>query len=150
EHGKEQPIIMGSYGIGLERIIACAIEQHHDEKGICWPVTIAPYTVHLLGLGLHKSQEAVEACKAIHDALEQLGIDVLFDDRDVSPGIKFNDADLIGLPLQLIVGEKGIQQGQLELKVRKSQERVTISIQSDTMIQQTVNAIVSQLQNMSA
>lgn len=150
EHGKEQPIIMGSYGIGLERIIACAIEQHHDEKGICWPVTIAPYTVHLLGLGLHKSQEAVEACKAIHDALEQLGIDVLFDDRDVSPGIKFNDADLIGLPLQLIVGEKGIQQGQLELKVRKSQERITISIQSDTMIQQTVNAIVSQLQNMSA
>ena len=150
EHGKEQPIIMGSYGIGLERIIACAIEQHHDEKGICWPVTIAPYTVHLLGLGLHKSQEAVEACKAIHDALEQLGIDVLFDDRDVSPGIKFNDADLIGLPLQLIVGEKGIQQGQLELKVRKSQERITISIQSETMIQQTVNAIVSQLQNMSS
>ncbi|MCE2756300.1 MAG: proline--tRNA ligase, partial [Ignavibacteriae bacterium] len=112
EYGKEQPIIMGSYGIGLERIIACAIEQHHDEKGIAWPVSIAPYTVHLIGLGLHKSEEAVKACKAIHDALEQKGIDVLFDDRDVSPGIKFNDADLIGLPYQLIVGEKGLQQGQ--------------------------------------
>jgi prolyl-tRNA synthetase len=146
EHGKEQPIIMGSYGIGLERIIACAIEQHHDEKGIAWPVSIAPYTVHLIGLGLHKSEEAVKACKAIHDALEQKGIDVLFDDRDVSPGIKFNDADLIGLPFQLIVGEKGLQQGQFELKIRKTHERLSIAISlDDTMVSTVVNAIQSQM-----
>jgi len=138
EHGKEQPIIMGSYGIGLERIIACAIEQHHDEKGIAWPISIAPYTVHLIGLGLHKSEEAVYACKSIHDALEQAGIDVLFDDRDVSPGIKFNDADLIGLPFQLIVGEKGLQQGQLELKIRKTHERVSIAISQDEPLPLTI------------
>ena len=150
EQGKEQPIIMGSYGIGLERIIACAIEQSHDEHGICWPVSIAPYSIHMIGLGLHKSQEAVDACIAIHDALEQSGIDVLFDDRDVSPGIKFNDADLIGLPLQLIIGEKGLQQGQFEMKIRKSQERQTIAINKEQMIQQTVNAIIQQLQTMSS
>ena len=150
EQGKEQPIIMGSYGIGLERIIACAIEQSHDEHGICWPVSIAPYSVHMIGLGLHKSQEAVDTCIAIHDALEQSGIDVLFDDRDVSPGIKFNDADLIGLPLQLIIGEKGLQQGQFEMKIRKSQERQTIAINKEQIIQQTVNAIIQQLQTMSS
>ena len=149
EHGKEQPIIMGSYGIGLERIIACAIEQHHDEKGIAWPIAIAPYTVHLIGLGLHKSEEAVNACRAIHDVLEQSGIDVLFDDRDVSPGIKFNDADLIGLPLQLIIGEKGLQQGQLELKIRKTQERISIAISLDDSLPKTVlNAIQSLLTNL--
>ncbi|MFM8455585.1 MAG: His/Gly/Thr/Pro-type tRNA ligase C-terminal domain-containing protein, partial [Ignavibacteria bacterium] len=126
------------YGIGLERIIACAIEQHHDEKGIAWPISIAPYTVHLIGLGLHKSEEAVHACKSIHDALEQAGIDVLFDDRDVSPGIKFNDADLIGLPFQLIVGEKGLQQGQLELKIRKTHERVSIAISQDEPLPLTI------------
>lgn len=150
EHGKEQPIIMGSYGIGLERIIACAIEQHHDDKGICWPTAIAPYTVHLIGLGLHKSQDVVDACTSIHDALEQSGIDVLFDDRDVSPGIKFNDADLIGLPIQLIVGEKGLLQGQLEMKNRTTQERIHISIQSDQLVQQTVGAILEQLHTMSS
>lgn len=146
EHGKEQPIIMGSYGIGLERIIACAIEQHHDEKGIAWPISIAPYTVHLIGLGLHKSQEAVKVCNEIHDALEKIGIDVLFDDRDVSPGIKFNDADLIGLPFQLIVGEKGLQQGQLELKIRKTHERLSIGISlDDTLVLTVVNAIQSHM-----
>jgi len=150
EHGKEQPIIMGSYGIGLERIIACAIEQHHDDKGICWPIAIAPYTVHLIGLGLHKSQDVVDACTSIHNALEQSGIDVLFDDRDVSPGIKFNDADLIGLPIQLIVGEKGLLQGQLEMKNRTTQERIHISIQSDQLVQQTVGAILEQLHTMSS
>lgn len=150
EHGKEQPIIMGSYGIGLERIIACAIEQHHDDKGICWPTAIAPYTVHLIGLGLHKSQGVVDACTSIHDALEQSGIDVLFDDRDVSPGIKFNDADLIGLPIQLIVGEKGLLQCQLEMKNRTTQERIHISIQSDQLVQQTVGAILEQLHTMSS
>lgn len=148
EHGKEQPIIMGSYGIGLERIIACAIEQSHDEKGIAWPIAIAPYTVHLLGLGLHKSQEALAACKAIHDALEHSGIDVLFDDRDVTPGIKFNDADLIGLPLQLIIGEKGLQQGQLELKIRKTNDRILLPVEKDTMVELVVNAIQQQLRSM--
>ena len=137
---------MGSYGIGLERIIACAIEQHHDEKGIAWPISIAPYTVHLIGLGLHKSQEAVKVCNEIHDALEKIGIDVLFDDRDVSPGIKFNDADLIGLPFQLIVGEKGLQQGQLELKIRKTHERLSIAISlDDTLVLTVVNAIQSHM-----
>ena len=131
EQGKDHPIIMGSYGIGVERIIACAIEQNHDDKGIMWPLSIAPYHVHLLGLGLHKSAEAVKACADIHTMLENSGIECLFDDRDISPGIKFNDADLIGITFQLIVGDKGLNQHQLELKIRATGERILIPISEE-------------------
>jgi prolyl-tRNA synthetase len=131
EQGKDHPIIMGSYGIGVERIIACAIEQNHDDKGIMFPLSIAPYHVHLLGLGLHKSEEAGKACSEIHAMLENAGIECLFDDRDISPGMKFNDADLIGIPYQLIVGEKGLNQHQLELKIRSNGERILIPITNE-------------------
>ncbi|MCS6966134.1 MAG: proline--tRNA ligase [Candidatus Kapabacteria bacterium] len=123
EHGQERPIVMGSYGIGIERIVAAFIEQNHDERGICWIPSIAPLQVHLIALGLEQS-------KAVHDAAEQLyqelwtnGVETLYDDRSETAGVKFNDADLIGLPLQLIVSPRNVESGVVEIKERRSGKR---------------------------
>ncbi len=128
EHGAENPIIMGSYGIGVERIIACFIEQNHDEKGICWSPAIAPYQIHVLGLNVKKSDLARETAERIALQCEMAGFETLYDDRDVSPGVKFNDADLLGLPVQIIVGERNIKEGKIELKNRKTNERFTVAL----------------------
>jgi prolyl-tRNA synthetase len=130
ETGVEHPIIMGSYGIGVERIIACFIEQSHDEKGIQFVPSIAPYDVHLLGLGIKKSDAVLNTCLSLEKECAAVGIDVLFDDRDVSPGVKFNDADLLGMPIQLIIGEKNLTNGNIELKNRQTGERTIIPIAS--------------------
>lgn len=126
--GVEHPIIMGSYGIGVERILACYLEQNHDEKGIIWEYPISPFDVHLLGLNLHNSEELKKGCEEIYEDLLYAGFDVLFDDRDVSAGIKFNDADLIGLPLQIIVGKKNFDNGNVEIKNRRTGEREIVPI----------------------
>jgi len=128
EHGKEHPIIMGSYGIGIERIMACFIEQHHDDRGISWSMALAPYHVHLLGLGMKKSEEVRAVCEELELAFSAAGIDVLFDDRDESPGVKFNDADLLGMPLQVIVGDKNLSSGNIEVKIRRTGERRIIAL----------------------
>lgn len=128
ETGTEHPIIMGSYGIGVERIMACFIEQSHDEKGIIFARSIAPFEVHLLGLGLKKSEAVTNVCSQLENECKAAGIDVLFDDRDVSPGVKFNDADLLGIPVQLIVGDKNLAAGNIELKHRKKGERRIVPI----------------------
>ena len=121
EDGKERPIVMGSYGIGLARIAAAAVEQHHDDNGICWPASIAPFQVHLV---LVRASDEVQ--KALADGLyAQLGdedFDVLYDDRDMSPGIKFKDADLLGCPAQVVVGKRA-GEGVVEVKERVSGER---------------------------
>jgi prolyl-tRNA synthetase len=117
ESGARRPIVMGSYGIGLGRLLACVAEEHHDEKGLAWPVSVAPYPVHLIGLG-SKSGEAESAAAAIYDRLKAVGIEPLYDDRLESAGVKFNDADLIGLPLRVTVGERGLKQGGVEVKRR--------------------------------
>ncbi len=123
ENGKEQPIIMGSYGIGVERIIACHIEQNHDENGIIWDKSLAPFMFHLIAVGT-KSKTVIEASEQLYAAMQAAGLEVLFDDRtDVSPGFKFKDADLLGMPFQVIVGEKNLAQGKIEIKVRKTGER---------------------------
>lgn len=130
ENGKVNPIIMGSYGIGVERVIACYIEQHNDEKGIIWDKTLAPYQFHLMGLNM-KKQEVIDASKKIYDDLRVMGYDVLFDDRvDAQAGFKFNDADLLGLPVQVIVGDKNLKENKVEVKVRSTGERFTIEIDS--------------------
>ncbi|MFA6541013.1 MAG: proline--tRNA ligase [Bacteroidota bacterium] len=127
EHGNENPIIMGSYGIGVERIIACHIEQHYDENGIKWQKSIAPYDVHLICVSA-KSDEVVKKSEELYAAMQTAGINVLFDDRvDVSPGFKFKDADLLGMPLQVIVGEKNLKNNEIELKDRNSGKRWTIA-----------------------
>ncbi|HSL90616.1 MAG TPA: YbaK/EbsC family protein, partial [Ignavibacteriaceae bacterium] len=127
EKGEEHPIIMGSYGIGVERVIACFIEQSHDEKGIVWSKTLAPFHVHLIGLNL-KKQEILDACDKFYSELNQNGIDVLFDDRDAAAGFKFNDADLLGMPIQIVVGEKKLKENKCEVKIRKTGERFDVGI----------------------
>jgi prolyl-tRNA synthetase len=118
--GQEQLAVMGCYGIGIGRTAASSIEQNHDAKGIIWPVPIAPFHVHLLPLS--QSAQVTQAAQSLYDSLMQAGIEVLWDDRDERAGVKFNDADLIGAPYHLVIGEKGLAQGTVELKERKTGE----------------------------
>ncbi len=128
EKGEEHPIIMGSYGIGVERILACFIEQHHDDKGIIWKKPLNPYDVHLIGLNTNKFEEVKNACESLYEELLSNKIDVLYDDRDETPGVKFNDADLLGVPYQIIVSKKNIETGCVEMKIRETGERKQVKI----------------------
>jgi prolyl-tRNA synthetase len=124
DQGKERLAIMGCYGIGVGRTAAAAVEQNHDEKGIIWPFPIAPFHVHLLPLG--QSATVTEATTNLYSALQQAGLEVLWDDRDERAGVKFNDADLIGAPFQVIVGDKTLVEGLIEVKIRRSGEKLRI------------------------
>ncbi len=128
EHGHERPIVMGSYGIGVERIIAAFIEQNHDEHGICWIPAIAPYHVHLLALGIERSDAVRQHSDELYSSLWAAGVEVLYDDREESAGVKFNDADLLGLPLQLIVSARGLEAGTVEIKERRSGRRHHVAL----------------------
>jgi len=119
QQGQEKFIVMGCYGIGVGRTAASSIEQNHDAKGIIWPAPSAPFHVHLLPL-MDKSGKVMPATLALEAELEKKGLDVLVDDRDERPGVKFNDADLIGIPYQIVIGEKGLTQSQIELKERRT------------------------------
>lgn len=121
EDGSSQPVIMGSYGIGLGRLLACIAEEHHDDKGLCWPASVAPYLVHIVSLP-DKSGQAEAAAWKVNEQLQAAGVDVLLDDRTASPGVKFNDADLLGMPIRLTVGERGLKQGGVEYRLRASGE----------------------------
>jgi prolyl-tRNA synthetase len=116
ESGTAKIIVMGCYGIGVSRLVATVVEQHHDENGIRWPMAVAPYQVHVVPIG--DGQAVAEATRAIESGLESAGIEVLVDDRDERPGVKFKDADLVGIPLRVTVGDKGLKNGQVELKPR--------------------------------
>ncbi|HEX6272619.1 MAG TPA: proline--tRNA ligase [Polyangiaceae bacterium] len=116
ESGTSKPIVMGCYGIGVSRLVATVVEQHHDENGIRWPMAVAPYQVHVVPLG--DSQAVADATKVVEAGLEAAGIEVLVDDREERPGVKFKDADLVGIPLRVTIGEKGLKNGQVELKPR--------------------------------
>ncbi len=122
ENGKENPIIMGSYGIGVERVMACYIEQHHDERGIIWDKALAPFQVQLIALNV-KKQEIVDTCENIYNSLKAMGYEVLYDEREAQAGFKFNDADLLGMPVQIIVGDRKLKENKVEIKIRKSGER---------------------------
>ncbi|MFO0890711.1 MAG: proline--tRNA ligase [Isosphaeraceae bacterium] len=117
EKSTEIPVIMGCYGIGINRIIAAAIEAAHDDNGILWPLAIAPYQVALVPLQVNNESVMAETAK-IEQALEAAGVDVIVDDRDQRPGVKFKDVDLIGIPLRVVIGERGLKDGNLELKWR--------------------------------
>jgi prolyl-tRNA synthetase len=116
QNGVAQPVVMGSYGIGLERLLHVIIEQHHDPAGIIWPQSIAPFQAHLIRLG--KSEAARTAADTLYQELGAQGISVLYDDRDESPGVKFNDADLIGLPVRLLISDRMLAEGVVEVKPR--------------------------------
>ena len=109
---------MGCYGMGVSRLMAVVAEEFHDDKGLQWPEALAPFQVHLLSLGAGRSLEVAEAADSLHDRLEAAGIEVLYDDRDVSPGVKFADADLLGIPVRLVVGAKGVARGIVERRSR--------------------------------
>ena len=117
EQGRERPVIMGSYGIGVGRLLACVAEEHHDDNGLSLPVTVAPYQVHLVSLA--KGEGPVQAAaEALYGDLTSAGVEVLYDDRPENPGVKFNDADLIGCPVRVTVGDRGLKKGTLEVKLR--------------------------------
>jgi prolyl-tRNA synthetase len=122
EEGKEQVVWMGSYGIGPARIVAAAIEQYHDDRGIAWPRAVAPFEVELVALG-KPGEEARSVAERLYGELRDEGIDVLFEDRDGSPGEKFADAELLGCPLRLTVGRKSLEAGQVDVQVRRGQEK---------------------------
>ena len=120
EKGEAQPIVMGSYGIGSDRLMAVVVELNNDANGIQWPISIAPYQVMLVGLGTEKTPDVLAATDRIYRQLVDAGIEVLYDDRDERAGVKFNDADLLGIPLRLTVGGKGLKNGVVEAKLRRT------------------------------
>jgi len=125
--GRAVPIVMGAYGIGVERILAAAVELHHDDDGIIWPITIAPYHVALLCLQ-PREEDVLRAAEDLYRKLTDAGIEVLYDDRDERPGVKFKDADLIGLPIRIAVGKKALADGAVEFKLRRDREATTIPL----------------------
>ena len=128
EKGEEHPIVMGSYGIGVERVMACYLEQNNDENGIIWDKVLAPFDVQLIGLNM-KKKSVVNTAEQIYNDLSSAGYEVLFDDRiDSQAGFKFKDADLLGMPVQVIVGEKKLKDNKVEIKLRRSGERFDVVI----------------------
>ena len=141
ENGKKVIMPMGCYGIGVSRIVAAAIEQNFDDKGILWPSSIAPFQLALVGINNHKSSLVQTYCEELYEKLTARGIEVFFDDRKERPGVKFADMELIGIPHRLVVGEKGIQNGMLEYKQRSAQEN------EDVPVETAFEFILDKLQN---
>ena len=128
EDGKSHVMPMGCYGIGVSRIVAAAIEQNHDGNGICWPEPIAPFQVAILPMNAKKSHRVREAAERLYDDLQAAGIEVLLDDRNVRPGVMFNDMELIGIPHRVVIGERGLDQGVLEYRKRTDSENGEIPL----------------------
>lgn len=127
ENGKPQFIFMGSYGIGLDRLMATIVELHNDKDGIIWPDSVAPYQIHLLHLG--KGDDVREAADKLYTDLTRAGYEVLYDDRELSAGVKFKDADLIGIPWRIAVGNRGLAEGNVEVKRRSESERLNVPLE---------------------
>jgi prolyl-tRNA synthetase len=130
ENGEQHPMVMGCYGIGVSRVVAAAVEEHHDEHGIMWPAALAPYDVQLVsvpGRG-EAAADVIQTADRMYEELTGRGLAVLYDDRDVSPGVKFADADLLGMPLQIVVGAKGLARGVVERKDRATGTRDEIPV----------------------
>jgi len=125
EDGREHPIIMGSYGIGVGRNVACIVEAHHDDKGIIWPAEVAPYAAHLVAIGAARDPQVAETADRLHDLSIEAGREILYDDRDESPGVKFTDAELLGMPWILTVSPRSLAAGGIEVTERATGERST-------------------------
>lgn len=128
EQGKPEVIQMGCYGIGISRIMAAAIEQNNDEKGIIWPMPMAPFEVVICPIGFHKNEEVREQALALHNFLNEHGVDVILDDRDVRPGVMFSEWELIGVPLRITIGERGLKDGIIEVQERRKNEAVKLTL----------------------
>jgi prolyl-tRNA synthetase len=123
EDGSRHHPVMGSYGIGLGRALACIVEAHHDEKGIIWPLAVAPYRAHLVAIGANRDPAVAEAADDLYQRLTDAGVDVLYDDRDESPGVKFTDAELLGMPTIVTLSPRSLAAGGVEVTDRASGER---------------------------
>ena len=139
EDGSEQPVIMGSYGIGVGRLLACIAEEHHDEKGLHWPASVAPFALHLVALA-GKKEPVLETAERLVTELTAAGLEPLYDDRNESAGIKFNDADLMGMPLRLTVSERSLQQGGVEFKLRARDEKWIVPLAETVAAVRKINA----------
>ncbi|MCK4262212.1 proline--tRNA ligase, partial [bacterium] len=128
EKGQERPAIMGCYGIGITRTVAAIIEQNHDENGIMWPMSISPYQVHIILLNVN-STETVEVADNLYNQLTREGVEVILDDRDERAGVKFNDADLIGIPLRLTISPKRVAEKKVEIKRRRDGKEFLVDIE---------------------
>ncbi len=127
EEGKSHPMAMGCYGLGIGRTIAAAIEQNYDDDGIIWPLPLAPFQVLLIALNTN-DEEVVGQADALYNTLREKGVEVLFDDRNQRPGVKFKDADLIGLPVRMVVGARSLKEGQVEISLRRDRERQMVAV----------------------
>jgi prolyl-tRNA synthetase len=122
--GKPKAVVLGSYGIGSGRLLACIAEEYNDDYGLIWPISVAPFQVHIVAL-----RGGFEAAEQLYEGLTAAGVEVLYDDRDESPGVKFNDADLMGMPLRLTVGGRSLKKGGVELKRRTAKERDLVPLE---------------------
>jgi len=123
EDGERHPIVMGSYGIGVGRNVACIVESHHDDKGIVWPASVAPYSAHLVTIAATKDPHVAEEADGLYARLAEAGVEVLYDDRDESPGVKFTDAELLGMPLIVTLSPRSLAAGGVEVTVRATGEK---------------------------
>ncbi|MBL8160488.1 MAG: proline--tRNA ligase, partial [Anaerolineae bacterium] len=142
--GQTRPVVMGSYGIGVGRLLACVAEAHNDDYGLRWPISVAPYAVHLVGL----MEGAANEAEQLYADLKRAKIEVLFDNRDERPGVKFNDADLIGCPLRLTISKKSLEKGGVELKRRTSKDVVIVPLAEVlARVQSEISALWAELNN---
>lgn len=135
EDGTSKPIVMGSYGIGLGRLMSCIAEEHHDEKGLAWPAHLAPYAAYLIHIE-DKTGETRKIAESLYQQLEKAGLQTLYDDRNASPGVKFNDADLLGIPLRITISSRSLSNGGIEIKSRTSENSQIIGLE------QTVDYVI--------
>jgi prolyl-tRNA synthetase len=138
DKGQLQPLVMGCYGIGVNRIVAAAVENHHDDAGILWPKEIAPYQVEIVTID-HKKMQIVETGHDLYGRLEKAGLEVLWDDRDAAPGVKFTDADLIGIPVRVTIGKRTIESGTVDIRARNKKDQKSVPIE------QVVDAVKHEL-----
>jgi prolyl-tRNA synthetase len=130
--GQTRPVIMGCYGIGVGRLLAAVIEANHDERGIMWPDELAPYRVHLVGLNLDRP-EVKEAAQRLYESLRAARIPVLFDDRTESAGVKFNDADLMGMPWRVTISPRTLEKQGVEVKARRAAEAELVPLEDGAL-----------------
>ncbi len=137
ENGKAKPMIMGCYGIGVTRVVAAAIEQNHDDRGIIWPESLAPFQVSIVQIDANKSEEVISRSEALYETLKEMGVEVLLDDRDkkTSPGVKFADAELTGIPHRIVMSSRGLKNGIVEYKARKDSKDDAVEMPADDILE---------------
>jgi len=139
EEGRNQTLTMGCYGIGVTRVVAAAIEQNHDERGIIWPAALAPFQVAILPMNMHKSFRVKEVAETLYDTLRSHGIDVILDDRKERPGVMFADMELIGVPHTIVIGDRNLDSEEVEYKARREGEKQMIK--KDAIVDFLISAI---------